>query len=59
MSILVEQLEEPADGSRTCKIDFLVRDLVRPSLHPGSRLLVLEGARIVGDMDVWVVHDDS
>ncbi|MDX8055098.1 hypothetical protein SK571_37485 [Lentzea sp. BCCO 10_0798] len=56
ISVLIEQLDVREDGSRTCKIDFLVRELARPALVPGARMLVMEGPRVVAEADVLVVH---
>lgn len=56
MSVLIEQLDVREDGSRACKVDFLVRELAKPALVPGARMLVMEGARVVAEADVLVVH---
>ncbi|MFS8096466.1 hypothetical protein LFM09_04935 [Lentzea alba] len=52
LSILIEQLEEREDGSRTCKLDFLVRELAQPHLSPGVRLPVMEGPRVVAEVEL-------
>lgn len=59
ISILIEQVDERDDGTRTCKIDFLVRDLALPYLTPGLRILVMEGPKVVAEADVQVVHGVS
>lgn len=56
LSILLEEIAVRGDGSRTCKVDFLVRDLALPYLVPGSEILILEGPRVVASAHVSTVH---
>jgi hypothetical protein len=47
LSVLLEEVPGPAGGARVYKVDFLVRDLAWPFLHPGAEMLVTEGSRVV------------
>ncbi len=56
LSILLEETAVREDGSRVCKLDFLVRDLALPHLVPGGEILVMEGPRVVASALVSAVH---
>ncbi|MFF1921999.1 hypothetical protein ACFVW8_15675 [Streptomyces sp. NPDC058221] len=56
LSILLEETAVHEDGSRTCRVDFLVRDLALPYLVPGGEILILEGPRVVASARVSTVH---
>lgn len=47
LSILLEAVDTATDGAGTYKLDFLVRDLARPFLHPLAKLLIMEGPKVV------------
>ncbi|MEC4571608.1 hypothetical protein [Streptomyces virginiae] len=56
LSILLEETSVCEDGSRVCKVDFLVRDLATPHLLPGGEILVMEGPRVVASALITAVH---
>jgi hypothetical protein len=43
LSVLLEEVPGPSGGARVYKVDFLVRELARPFLHPGAEMLITEG----------------
>ncbi|MFD7537396.1 hypothetical protein [Streptomyces sp. NPDC059819] len=47
LSILLEEVAVREDGTRVCKVDFLVRDLAIPRLTSGGDILIMEGPRVV------------
>jgi len=55
LSVLLQEVEEFPDRVRLYKIDFLVRDLARPFLHPGADMLVMEGPKVVAKAAVLSV----
>jgi len=55
LSVLLQETEAGSDGSRVCKVDFIARDAVRPFLHPGANMLILEGPKIVATAVVYEV----
>ncbi|KOU19812.1 MULTISPECIES: hypothetical protein [Streptomyces] len=56
LSVLLEETPVREDGSRVCKVDFLVRDLATPHLVPGGEILVMEGPRVVASALITAVH---
>jgi hypothetical protein len=54
-SILIQRTETLPGGAWICKIDFLVRDLVAPSIHLGALLLIMEGGKVVGTAAITAV----
>jgi hypothetical protein len=47
LSVLLEEVPQPAGAARVYKIDFLVRDLAWPFLHPGAEMLITERPTVV------------
>lgn len=56
LSVLLEETSVREDGSRVCKVDFLVRELAIPHLVPGGEILVMEGPRVVASALITAVH---
>lgn len=57
LSILVQATDTLPGGAWLCKVDFLARDLVRPCIHPGTAMLVMEGPRVVATAVITAVVD--
>ena len=47
LSILLQEVERRRDGERLYKVGFLVPETAREFVHPGARLLVTEGPKVV------------
>ena len=47
LSILLQAVPGAAEDAGLYKVDFLMRDLARPFLHPGAEMLVTEGPKVV------------
>lgn len=47
LSVLLQAVPGAAEGAGLYKVDFLVRDLARPFLHPGAEMVVTEGPKVV------------
>lgn len=43
LSVLLEEIPGSSRDARVYKVDFLVRDLAIPFLHPGAEMLITEG----------------
>ena len=56
LSILLEETTRQADGTRICKVDFLVPELAFPYLVPGGEILIMEGPRIVASARISCVR---
>jgi len=54
-SILLEEVESLPGGDHLYKVDFLARDLAEPFVHPGARLLVMEGPKVVARAEIQKV----
>ncbi|RKS76906.1 hypothetical protein BZB76_2273 [Actinomadura pelletieri DSM 43383] len=54
-SILLQKIGEFEDDIWTCLVGFLVPESVRPHLHPGATLLVLEGPHTVATARITTV----
>ena len=58
-SVLLEEVPGSAEGVREYKVDFLVRDLARPFLHPGAEMLITEGPKVVASAVIRDVQPDA
>ena len=59
VSILIRPTSRGADSADISEIGFLVPDLVRPFLHTGAELLVMEGPKVVAHAEIVQVHPES
>ncbi len=59
LSILLQEVGTLPHGARLNRVDFLVRDLARPFIHPGAELLIMEGPTIVGNAVIRDVVDTN
>jgi len=57
-SLLLQKIEERADRSWLCKVDFFAPDLVAAYLSRGAQMLVMEGPKVVGDATIEEVFLD-
>jgi hypothetical protein len=46
-SLLLQKLAERDDGTWSCALDFLARDLVAAAISCGGEILVMEGPKVV------------
>jgi hypothetical protein len=49
---------ELSDGWRATDIGFIAPELIKDDLVPGSRWLIMEGPRVVGELKVTTVSTD-
>jgi hypothetical protein len=59
VSILVQRLGLGDADVEQAKIAFIAPDLARPLLHPGGKLLVMEGPKVVAELTVREVLPGS
>ncbi|MBS2966712.1 hypothetical protein KGA66_26990 [Actinocrinis puniceicyclus] len=59
LSVLLQETPGTSDGGRIYKVDFLVRDLARPFLHPGAKMLVTEGPKVVASAVIREVRPEN
>ncbi|WP_211472055.1 hypothetical protein [Actinocrinis puniceicyclus] len=57
--MLLQETPGTSDGGRIYKVDFLVRDLARPFLHPGAKMLVTEGPKVVASAVIREVRPEN
>jgi len=63
LSILLDEIGRLSHKSQKYKVDFLVRELALPFIHPGAELLIMEGPKIVANAQITEVtgevHDQG
>lgn len=58
VSILIKPMSRGADATDVAEFSFLVPDRVRPLLHAGAELFVMEGPKVVANAEIVRVHPE-